>query len=73
MRIVLGVLAVGFGIAVALGLVAAKYHYVIDTVGGAAVGIGVTLALALVLDSDRRALRPEAGRWRQQYEPARSR
>jgi len=50
LRIVLGVLATGFGIAVALGLVAAKYHYVTDTIGGAAVGIGVTLALALALD-----------------------
>ena len=50
MRIVLGVLAVGSGLAVALGLVAAKFHYVTDTIGGAAVGIGVTLALALALD-----------------------
>ena len=50
MRIVLGVLAVGFGAAVALGLVAARFHYVTDTIGGAAVGIGITLALALVLD-----------------------
>ena len=50
MRIVLGVLAVGFGVAVAFGLVAARFHYVTDTIGGAAVGIGVTLALALALD-----------------------
>jgi len=50
MRIVLGLLATGFGIAVALGLVAAKFHYVTDTIGGAAVAIGVTLAIALALD-----------------------
>jgi membrane-associated phospholipid phosphatase len=50
MRVVLGVLTTGFGITVALGLVAAKYHYVTDTIGGAAVAIGVTLALALALD-----------------------
>jgi membrane-associated phospholipid phosphatase len=50
MRIVLAVLAAGFGIAVALSLVAAKFHYFTDTIGGAAVGIGVTLAIALALD-----------------------
>jgi membrane-associated phospholipid phosphatase len=50
MRIVLGLVAVGFGITVALALVAAKFHYFTDTIGGAAVGIGVTLAIALALD-----------------------
>lgn len=50
MRIVLSVVSVGCGVAVALALVSAKFHYVTDTIGGAAVGIGVTLALALALD-----------------------
>jgi len=50
MRVVLAVLSAGFGGMVALALVAVKFHYVTDTVGGAAVGIGVTLALALALD-----------------------
>jgi membrane-associated phospholipid phosphatase len=72
MRIVLGVLATGFGITVALGLVAAKFHYVTDTIGGAAVGIGVTLALALALDvAAARLERGEAAAVRP-AEPARS-
>jgi membrane-associated phospholipid phosphatase len=50
MRIVLAVASVAFGGAVALGLVAARFHYFTDTIGGAAVGIGVVLALALALD-----------------------
>jgi undecaprenyl-diphosphatase len=50
MRIVLAVVATGCGVTVALALVAAKFHYFTDTIGGAAVGIGVTLALALALD-----------------------
>jgi undecaprenyl-diphosphatase len=50
MRIVLAVLSVGFGVMVALGLVAARFHYVTDTIGGVAVGVGVTLAIALALD-----------------------
>ena len=72
MRIVLGVLATGFGITVALGLVAAKFHYFTDTIGGAAVGIGVTLALALALDvAAARLERGEAAAVRP-TEPARS-
>ena len=59
MRIVLAVLSVGFGVMVALGLVAAKFHYITDTIGGAAVGIGVTLAIALALDIV--IVRPERG------------
>jgi undecaprenyl-diphosphatase len=50
MRIVLALLAFGFACTVALGLVAAKWHYFTDTIGGAAVGVGVTIALALALD-----------------------
>jgi membrane-associated phospholipid phosphatase len=50
MRIVLALLSVGFGGLVALGLVAVRFHYFTDTIGGAAVGIGVTLAIALGLD-----------------------
>jgi len=50
MRIVLALLSVGFGVMVALGLVAARYHYFTDTIAGAAVGIGVTVAIALALD-----------------------
>lgn len=50
MRIILALLSVGFGAMVALGLVAARFHYFTDTIGGAAVGIGVTLAIALALD-----------------------
>jgi len=50
MRVVLAVLSVGLGGMVALALVAVKFHYVTDTIGGAAVGIGVTLTLALALD-----------------------
>jgi undecaprenyl-diphosphatase len=73
MRIVLGVLAVGCGFAVALGLVAARFHYVTDTIGGAAVGIGVTLALALALDL--LAARPDRSQTAAAVpaEPARSR
>jgi membrane-associated phospholipid phosphatase len=51
MRIVLALLSLGFGGMVALGLVAAKFHYFTDTIAGAAVGIGVTLAVALALDA----------------------
>ena len=50
MRIVLALLAFALGCTVALGLVAAKWHYFTDTIGGAAVGVGVTIALALALD-----------------------
>ncbi len=50
MRVVLAVLSVGFGGLVALGLVAARWHYFTDTIGGAAMGIGVTLVVALALD-----------------------
>jgi undecaprenyl-diphosphatase len=50
MRVVLTVLSVGLGGMVALALVAVRFHYVTDTIGGAAVGIGVTLAIALALD-----------------------
>ena len=50
MRIVLAALSVGLGVMVALALVAARFHYITDTIGGAAVGIGVTLTIALVLD-----------------------
>jgi membrane-associated phospholipid phosphatase len=50
MRIVLALLSFGFGGMVALGLVAAKFHYFTDTIAGAAVGIGITLAIALALD-----------------------
>jgi len=51
MRIVLAATSAGAGVAVALGLVAARFHYFTDTIGGAAVGIGVVLAVALLLDS----------------------
>jgi membrane-associated phospholipid phosphatase len=51
MRIVLAATSAGAGVAVALGLVAARFHYFTDTIGGAAVGIGVVLAFALLLDS----------------------
>jgi membrane-associated phospholipid phosphatase len=51
MRIVLALVSLGFGVMVALGLVAVRFHYFTDTIGGAAVGIGVTLTLALALDS----------------------
>jgi membrane-associated phospholipid phosphatase len=51
MRIALAAVSVGIGGAVALGLVAARFHYFTDTIAGAAVGIGVVLAFALVLDS----------------------
>jgi membrane-associated phospholipid phosphatase len=50
MRIVLAALSAGLGVMVALGLVAARFHYVTDTIAGAAVGIGITLTIALVLD-----------------------
>jgi membrane-associated phospholipid phosphatase len=50
MRIVLALLSLGLGGMVALALVAARFHYFTDTIGGAAVGIGVTLAIALALD-----------------------
>jgi undecaprenyl-diphosphatase len=50
MRVVLAVVAAGFGAMVALALVAIRFHYVTDTIGGAAVGIGVTVAIALALD-----------------------
>jgi membrane-associated phospholipid phosphatase len=50
MRIVLALVSLGFGVMVALGLVAARFHYFTDTIAGAAVGIGVTLATALALD-----------------------
>ena len=50
MRIVLALLSLGFGVMVALGLVAARFHYFTDTIAGAAVGIGVTLAIALAID-----------------------
>ena len=50
MRIVLFLLSLGFGVMVALGLVAARFHYFTDTIAGAAVGIGITLAIALALD-----------------------
>jgi membrane-associated phospholipid phosphatase len=50
MRIVLALLSLGFGVMVALGLVAARFHYFTDTIAGAAVGVGVTLAIALALD-----------------------
>ena len=50
MRIVLALLSLGFGVMVALGLVAARYHYFTDTIAGAAVGIGITLAVALATD-----------------------
>ena len=51
MRIVLAAASAGLGVIVALGLVAARFHYVTDTIAGAAVGIGVTLTIALVLDA----------------------
>jgi membrane-associated phospholipid phosphatase len=50
MRVVLAVSCLGVGVMVALALVAARFHYVTDTIGGAAVGIGVTIAIALALD-----------------------
>jgi membrane-associated phospholipid phosphatase len=50
MRFVLALLSLGFGVMVALGLVAARFHYFTDTIAGAAVGIGVTLAVALAID-----------------------
>lgn len=50
MRVVLAVVAAGFGAMVALALVAIRFHYFTDTIGGAAVGIGVTVAIALALD-----------------------
>lgn len=50
MRVVLAVVLAGFGAMVALALVAIRFHYVTDTIGGAAVGIGVTVAIALALD-----------------------
>lgn len=45
---------------VALGLVAAGYHYFTDTIGGAGVGISVVVVAALVIDAiaDRRAPAP---------------
>jgi membrane-associated phospholipid phosphatase len=50
MRVVLTVVAAGFGAMVALALVAIRFHYFTDTIGGAGVGIGITLAIALALD-----------------------
>ena len=73
MRVVLAALAAGFGAMVALALVAARFHYFTDTVGGAAVGIGVTVVIALALDlAAARFDRSEAGRVRP-AEPAQHR
>lgn len=73
MRVVLSVVAAGFGAMVALALVAIRFHYFTDTIGGAAVGIGVTVAIALALDlAAARIDRGEAAAVRQ-TEPAQSR
>ena len=58
-----GRLAVATAIVVAVALVAARYHYATDTVGGAAVAIASVIACALAIDEvadrigRRRALR----------------
>jgi len=53
LRVLLGVLAVLVGCAVAASLIAIHWHYFTDTVAGAAVGIGVALLTAFGLDIHR--------------------
>ena len=52
--------AVALACFVALGLVAAGYHYLTDTIGGAGVGVAVVVAAALVIDAiaDRQSSEP---------------
>ena len=50
-RVVLAAIAFLVGVAVAVGLVAVRWHYATDTVAGAAVSTAVVLATALTLDS----------------------
>jgi membrane-associated phospholipid phosphatase len=45
------------GVVVAIAVIGLQWHYVTDTVAGAAVGIGTVCGLALILD------RPVPGRW----------
>jgi membrane-associated phospholipid phosphatase len=52
-RLVLAILAVLGGCAVAVSLIAIHYHYFTDTVAGACVATGVVLGLALLLDAPR--------------------
>ena len=49
-------------VAVAIGVIAVRFHYFTDTVAGAAVGIGTVCGLALILD----VVQPGsvAARWR---------
>jgi membrane-associated phospholipid phosphatase len=58
-RLVTAAVALVVACAAALGLVAAGFHFVTDTIGGAGVGIATTLLLALGIDAiaDRRVTR----------------
>jgi membrane-associated phospholipid phosphatase len=53
LRLLLAVLAVLVGCGVAVSLIAIHWHYVTDTVAGAAVGVGVALLTAFGLDIHR--------------------
>ncbi len=60
---VLVVAMVIVGVAVAISMIGLDYHYLTDTVAGAAVGVGVVLGTALCLDTPR-ARRALQGSWR---------
>jgi membrane-associated phospholipid phosphatase len=49
-RLILVILAVAVACAVAAAAVILRYHYLTDTIGGAAVGTGTVLATALIID-----------------------
>jgi membrane-associated phospholipid phosphatase len=50
LRILIPAVACLLGAAVAVGVIALRWHYFTDTVAGAAVGIGTVCGLALILD-----------------------
>ena len=63
-RILVSALACATGIAVATALVGLRFHYVTDTLAGAALGIGTVCGLALLIDllTARRRLKRAVGR-----------
>lgn len=62
LRIIGGVLLVAWTVAAAAGLVANRYHYATDTVGGAGVAVAVVLGVAFAIDRVGSALSSPGGR-----------
>jgi membrane-associated phospholipid phosphatase len=57
-RVVLVAVACVITVVVAVAVIGLRWHYITDTVAGAAVGAGTVCALALLLDLAQRVIRP---------------